>query len=418
MRWLLVLSTVVACGGEPAADDGGDDGMVQPGDPVIVEFTSAAEQIDRGQTVELRWKVENAKSVTIFSATEVLVTTAQLEGSVTTLPLRRKASFTIKAIGTGPAAGRTISVDVLWPEPSIGSFSANPEMTFVQGFTTLTWTTEEVETVKIFANGNPVPNATFEGPAAASFSFSAFIQTTTTTFMLEASNPSHTITRELTIYAIDPPMIRSFSVSPRSFVGSSTIATVRWEATGFDRMELSSSLGFLPNAPPTLIGEYQVEVSWTTDFYLTGWFQNQPYGSGYATIGRAGIEYEPNDDPLMAQYISYEGGVSGNVNRTGDVDYFYYDHYQPFGLRLWIQGENGDCPTDTSIELIEQFSGTVIAMDEDDGIPTGRGGACPELSPEKDPALLTLVGSYYVVVRGQRGETGSYALLSDYVPRE
>src|SRR5687768_17482457 len=103
----LVLLLMFGCDGGPSGDGGTDD-TTPTGDPKIIEFVAASNAVPLGETVELRWKVENAKAVTIFSSTEILVTTPMQEGVVTTLPIQKLTTFTLRATGRGPAAGQTV----------------------------------------------------------------------------------------------------------------------------------------------------------------------------------------------------------------------------------------------------------------------------------------------------------------------
>jgi hypothetical protein len=164
------LLTLIGCDGGKVTDDDGSDDSTPAGNPTVLEFAAAQNAVPRGETVELRWKVENAKTVTIFSSTEILVTTPEAEGVVTTLAVRNKSTFTLRATGRGPAVGATVEVDAIWPNPRINEFTADPETTFQQGATTLRWQTENAESVRILANDLPVPNATFTGQAAKAFS--------------------------------------------------------------------------------------------------------------------------------------------------------------------------------------------------------------------------------------------------------
>jgi hypothetical protein len=411
---LLLLSFLVGCDGGSTTDDA-DDSTVVTGDPEVVEFLAAAEAVPRGEPVELRWKVKNARTVTIFSATEILVSTDQLEGTVMTLPIKTKSGFTLRATGSGPATGSSVEVAAIWPEPTIQMFTATPEMTFIQGTTMLTWMTDEVETVRILDNGNLVPNATFKGSLARSSALTVIVNSATTTYTLEAINPTFTKTAEVHVVAGEPPQVKSFTATPRTFVESSTIVTLTWDSTGFDRIELQANFsGPVPNFPQTPSGSYEYLVNTTTEFYFLGYLGDIPYGQNYAITSRAGQEYEPNDDMNFAYSITYEGGIVGSIGNTNDVDYYLIDVYEPMNLRIWTRGEGTGCPTDTSIELIEAFRGTgaTLGTDSDSGIPTGRGGACAEIHPDRDAYVQAIFGSYFIVVRGERGETGPYALMT------
>jgi hypothetical protein len=391
------------------------DAYVPPPSPRIVMFEAAATAVPRGEVVELRWKVENAQRITIFSPTEILVDTDQLEGVVMTLPVQRRASFDIRAAGYG-TVGETIDVAAIWPEPVIHSFTANPEVTYVNGYTMVSWETEHAEKVSIYANDVLVPFAVFMGSLAERSTTFVSIFTEMTTIQIRAENPTHTRTQDILITAGPPPAILSFRADPRTFVGSSTIVHVTWETQGYEAAELL--LNYIPvqGAPRSPNGSYDLEISETSQLTLYGYYAGAPINQADIVVGRAGVEYEPNDQPSQAYPIGYEGGVQASIGSETDVDYFYIDVY-PFNglgnLKLWVRGVDSGCPVDTMIEIYDPFNGSVLGSDEDDGIPTGRGGACAEIDPERDTFAQNLFGTYLVSVRGQRGETGDYLLLSE-----
>lgn len=396
------------------------DAGTPPPSPKIITFEATMDAVPRGETVELHWKVENAQLINIFSATEILVSTTEPEGVVTTLPIRRRASFDIRAAGYG-TVGETVDVEAIWPEPVITEMTLNPTMTTVGGFTQVHWVASEVEKTSIYANGNLVPFAVFMGSAAESST--AFIPITEehTVIQVKAENPTHTVTRDMTIEAVQPPQILSFVATPRTFVGSSTTVTLTWETQGFDFVDLLQNFSPVPGFPHTLNGTFTVDVEQTTTFSLYGYYQNSVYGELDAVVGLVGREFEPNDDPNQAYPISYEGGVMGSISDTDDVDYYYIDVFTQFGpadLHLWTRGEGAGCPVDTQLELLEPGSLTVLGTDEDDGFPTGRGGSCADINSERDVFAQNLFGAYIIGVRGQNGETGDYVLFSTVTPKQ
>jgi hypothetical protein len=423
MRYAAALGlgsilALVGCDGGKSTGDGGDDSTLR-GDPRIIEFAAASDAVPRGETVELRWKVENAKTVTIFSSTEILVTTPEQEGVVTTLAIRQRSSFTLRATGSGPAVGATVEVDAIWPDPRINEFTADPQTTFQQSTTTLRWQTENAEMVRILANDQPVPNATFVGQAAKAFSTFVVVNTATTTFKLEAINPTSTTDDEVVVYAEPPPQFRRFTATPRTFVGTGTVATIVYDAVGFDLLELHANYYPVSDFPrDQLSGTYTMNVQGTTPFWLVGYVGGVPYLQIERVVAQAAIEYEPNDDPTFPQYISYEGGVVGFLASVSDVDYYVIDVFEASDLRIWVRGEGPGCPVDTSLELIEAFRGSPepLGTDQDDGIPTGRGGACAEIHPDRDEFARALFGSFVIGVKSERGEAGSYVLMTEALP--
>lgn len=387
--------------------------VVEEPAPVIVMFTSSSDAVGRGETVELHWKVENARIVNIFSATEVLISTTELEGTVTTLPIKNKASFDIRAAGNG-LVGETIEVDAIWPAPAINTMTADPSNPYVNGFTQLTWSTENATQVSLF--NNDVLLQTFQGSQAAGSVTFITITEETTVLRLEAQNPTETTIRELTLNASPMPAINYFRVSPRSYIGTSTTVTLTWETTNFTRVDLMANFGTIEGFSGAASGTMEYDISQPTYFTLQGFSGDFVTQQQDLQVAPVLYETEPNNQVTQAVSLGFSGGVVGEISGETDVDYYLVEIFPPTGIgevRLWTRGVGPGCPVDTSIELIEPFSMTQVLIDEDDGLPTGRGGACAEISPELDEAATRLYGQYYVAVRGQRGETGEYVLFTE-----
>lgn len=392
-----------------------DAGFIPPPSPKIVLFEAAADAVPRGETVELRWKVENAQRVTIFSPTEILVDSTEPEGVVTTLPVMRRVSYDIRAAGYG-TVGETVDVAAIWPEPTINTYTANPMVTYVNGFTQLSWTTSNTEKVSIYQNDVLVPFTVFMGSAAEMGTAFITITSEMTTLQLRAENPTYTVTEDIVITAGPQPAILSFRASPRTFIGTSTTVTVTWETQGFESTDLLVNFIPVENFSRTPSGSVSTEIFGTTNLTLYGNLGGGPFTQADTISAQAGTEFEPNDLPGSPNYIGYEGGVIANLSSETDVDYYYLDIFSfngATGLRAWTRGEGPGCPVDTSIEIYEMFSQNLLGSDEDDGIPTANGGACAEIDPERDVFAQFLQGSYLIAVKSQRGESGDYVLFTE-----
>lgn len=398
-----------------ASVPGNPDAFVPPASPRIVLFEAAADAVPRGETVELRWKVENAQRITIFSPTEILVDTEEPEGVVTTLAVMRRSSFDIRAAGYG-TVGATVDVAATWPEPEIVAYRAEPTVTYINGFTQLYWTTRNVEKVSIYQDDVLVPFTTFMGTAAEMGM--AFINITSerTVLQLRAENPTFTVTEDVVITAGPQPAILSFRASPRTFIGTSTTVTVRWETQGMDSTDLLVNFFPVENFSRAANGSATIEVFGTSNVTLYGNVGPSTFTQADTVVAQAANEVEPNDSPDSPQYIGYEGGVIANLSSENDVDYYYLDVFSfsgVTGLRVWTRGQGPGCPVDTRIEIYEMFSRSLIGTDEDDGIPTATEGACAEIHPERDMFAQFLQGTYLIAVHSERGQSGDYVLFTE-----
>jgi hypothetical protein len=421
---LIPLTLLVACEDPPPpTDELPDAGMmmqhpdayVPPASPAIVTFEASAASVSRGETVELRWKVENAQRITISSPAGTILDTDQLEGVLETGPIQRRSAFDLRVAGFGTAS-QSLEVDVLWPDPIIKTFTADAT-TVYYGYSTISWETEHAERVTIYVNDMAV--GAFVGMQAAAGTTIVNVFAAENVVRIKAENPSRAVTQDVTLIAGVPPTIDSFRASPRTFVGTSTLVTITWETTGFESIQLLQNYVPIPGAPSMTSGSFQVDVADTTQFTLFGNITGVPYAQSDAFVGRAGIEFEPNDSLSQASPIGYEGGVEASMPNADDVDYFFVDVYTVTGygnLKVWVRGVDGGCPVDTTLELYDPFSELLIGSDEDDGIPTGRGGACAAIDPARDFFAQALYGTYRFAVRSQRGETGNYVVFTEVVP--
>jgi hypothetical protein len=385
--------------------------------PKIVAFTASADSVGRGETVELYWKVENAQKVNIFSATEILVSTTELEGTISTLPLKNKSSFEIRAAGNG-LVGAAVEVDAIWPAPTISEPIVDPEVFYVNSFTQVRWTAENAVTVSVFANDILVSSYAGNQANGATTFISIFAETTTV--RIEADNPTESTTRELVLTAIPMPQINLFRVTPRTYIGTSTVVHVEWATTGFTRTDLLANFSRVEDFSGEASGTTDVEIFTPTYFSLQGFVDNFSSMQEDIAVSPAAAELEPNNSMPGAQLITFEGGVVGNLSSENDVDYYTIEIY-PFngaaGLRVWTRGVTAGCPVDTIVELHATFGG-LLGSNEDDGIPTGRaeGAGCSEILPSRDFFASGLYGQYALGVRSQRGESGDYVLFTEIIP--
>src|SRR5205085_6431233 len=121
--------------------------------PILVDlFTANSLNIQQGETVELRWKVQNATEVTIDQGIGLV----QTSDSRQVKPLT-STTYTMNAKAEGvPAVSRAISVNVAIPKPAITTFFAGSDKIQPGQSTKLIWTTQNATDVSIDQEVGPV----------------------------------------------------------------------------------------------------------------------------------------------------------------------------------------------------------------------------------------------------------------------
>jgi hypothetical protein len=156
--------------------------LIPPSLPVINSFTADPKIIAVGENSTLSWDVSGA----IIVAIDQGVGNVGLIGTRTVSPTTT-TNYTLTAINK--AGNITATVQVTVPLPVINYFTADPEIIFGGGTSTLSWSVSGATTVSMYIGGEPsyviLPNHT--GTRIVS-------QTTTTTYTLEADNEAGSIT--------------------------------------------------------------------------------------------------------------------------------------------------------------------------------------------------------------------------------
>ena len=123
--------------------------------PTIVSFVANPSQITAGAVSTLTWQVEHATSVSISS-----LGTVGSAGSQGVSPAAT-TTYTLTATNSGGQATGTATVTVLLPA-SILSFTATPSTITAGQTVTLSWTTSNATTAKIYNIGPVSPNGSLQ----------------------------------------------------------------------------------------------------------------------------------------------------------------------------------------------------------------------------------------------------------------
>ena len=119
----------------------------------ISKFVATPQQIRAGQSATLSWTVENADEVTVDGIGRV----DSRQGSTSVSPVQT-TTYRLTARNRVNEVSETVTVTVERPEPRILYFSASPMNIEAGKIATLTWQTENADSVEISGIGTVAQN--------------------------------------------------------------------------------------------------------------------------------------------------------------------------------------------------------------------------------------------------------------------
>ncbi len=394
---------------------------VNPPNGPTVSFSANPTSIMLGQTSDLQWMVTNAVSVAISDGTSTTTTTADLTGTLTVMPLATTTYTLVATDANNVTAMAMATVTVMNGPPPIFEFTAAPNPIASGGTTTLSWRTVTADSLRILRGTTEIYTT-----ADNMGTFDVTQTVTSTVYTLEATNALGTNMSNVTVYAHMAPVINTFTITPLSFTGNSTIATVTWDVTNVSTLSLLSDgvpvTGFPAVAVDPMVtddsGTFDVNVSMTTVFTLVA----QSAGgaaSARLTVANLFSKMEPNDTASTAIPLAGDGGgVLGNINPAGDND--WYVVMVPAGGNLVAETSDGmgGCALDTRIRVYNStVAVTAIADNDDIDYPAN---ACSRVTPFPDPDVTSdadlgnmTAGLYYIRITTSSfapNDVGPYAL--------
>ncbi len=175
--------------------------------PQIISFTAAPSTVTAGETVQLSWAVDGARSVLLDGAPQT--------GTSTAVTASATQTFVLTATNeAGMAVTSSVTVTAT-PTPVIDAFSADHPAVTLGETATLHWTTHDA--AELFLDGAPVTGTTL-----------MFAPRTTQDHVLEARNSlGFTVSRTLHIEVASVPEILAF-YSDRTSLTSGETTTVHW----------------------------------------------------------------------------------------------------------------------------------------------------------------------------------------------
>ena len=223
--------------------------------PTIDRLEASVAEVPAGGAVTLSWETTGATAVTLDPAPALGLPPDRLDGSVVVRP-EEDTTWTLSATGPGGAASADVHVAVL-PRPRIVSFVAAPDAVPMGGTVTLTWVTENADSVAI------EPAAGGGGPLPVSGSVEATPQGSGN-YTLTATSRGGQVTANAWVVVIPEPTIETLTVDPATVaVGAS--ATLSWHVRGALRVWFDPGPGIIEDE---YLGSRQVQPDGTTEYVL------------------------------------------------------------------------------------------------------------------------------------------------------
>jgi len=227
--------------------------------PQITSFSVSPTQIQSGEVAELSWSVTDADTVSIDQSVGSVLSSGTLDVSPTAT-----TTYTLSATNQQGTSTAQVSLTVVEPnQPVITSFTLNPTVIDLGSSSSITWATQEAESVSITPAISGAPNPL---PLSGNLQVSP---DETTTYTLSATNPQGTTTEQATLTVNMPgqPVITNFSANPGTILqGEST--SLSWSTSNAISVTLEPLFPGAPSPLPT-IGTFEISPTSTTSYTLT-----------------------------------------------------------------------------------------------------------------------------------------------------
>jgi len=212
----------------------------------VLNFSASPMTITAGQSSTLSWSTENAESVDISG-----IGTVAVQGSQSVSPTETTTyTMTVRNRGGSTTANVTIQVQ---PQqmPRIQRFLAAPQEIFAGETSTLIWSVENADEVRISSLGSvPLSGTNAVAPSGD------------ITYTLTAKNAAGETSATATISVYGPPRILNFTGSPLT-IKRGEAATLRWETAD------ATSVSITGAGTVSATGSVEVKPTTTTTYTLT-----------------------------------------------------------------------------------------------------------------------------------------------------
>lgn len=254
--------------------------VAMSGDPRILLFTVTPSTIAPGGTARLAWETDNATGVRIDPGIGAQQAKDQIDVSPTDT-----TTYILTAIGTDSEITAEVTLTVADPNaPLVTSFTAQPQAIVEGGSTTLTWTTQNADTVDIEPGVGTGLNA--NGSIQVSPT-----QTQTYTLTANGANGEATATLQITVSPA-PPQVNSFTAQPASIVAGQ-MATLSWQTVGATEVTIDNGIGV---QPPN--GSVMVSPAQNAQYLLTA------TGPGGQTTAMVSVNVTQQGAPVIDSFTA------------------------------------------------------------------------------------------------------------------
>jgi uncharacterized cupredoxin-like copper-binding protein len=214
----------------------------------ILRFAASPQQIRAGQSATLTWSVENADEVTLDGVGRV----DARSGSASVSP-QQTTTYRLTARNRVNEVSETVTVVVEQPDVRILFFNASPMTVSAGQSSTLSWQTENADSVEITGIG-----------AVAQSGNTVVTPTGTTSYTLTARNRFGQTTAQvsITVRPVEMPSILRFAATPAE-IGSGESSTLLWQVENATEVSVST----IGSVNPT--GSSTVTPAQTTSYTLT-----------------------------------------------------------------------------------------------------------------------------------------------------
>ncbi|GEM_PF-836282 len=265
--------------------------------PVISTFTATPATIISGQSSTLSWVLSGGAATTLSIDNSV---GSVLGASSKTVSPTSTTTYTLTATNVTGTVTKSVTITVNPKAPVIDSFTVSPT-TITQGQSaTLSW----------ILSGGAATSLSIDNSVGSVLGTTSKVvsPTSTTTYILTATNVSGTATKSITITVNQvAPIIDSFTATP-SAINSGQSATLSWTLSGGAATTLSTD-----NSIGSALGKTSIVVkpTITTTYVLTA------SNSAGTVIQPVAVEVATNPQLTTVQYSPNAGSGGANTSVDG-----------------------------------------------------------------------------------------------------
>ncbi len=237
-------------------------------------------------------------------------------------------------------------------------------------------------------------------------------------FVLDARNNMSVVSSTAAVTGSDTdtmsPSITQLNVNPTRYTEARATATLQWATDRADRVSLLFNDVAVPNFPEsTTTGSFQILIEGDATFTLRATNTTSTSVERSVTVVADFADREPNNNSSQAITVTPSDlPIRGTVSASGDVDWYRFevleDNSYLYAQAGWF---SGTCAFDSVIQL---YDNRVSLLGRSETALQPNVGPCAEIHPLGNTFARDLpAGTYYLVVTGRSGASGTYRLFID-----